>query len=488
MTVRTTPRVASLRWLVAGVVVMAALARLPSYFHQLFDPDEAAVAAQAIALRNGGTLYVDAIDRKPPLPAFVYSWSFQVLHNTDLRPLHALMAVALAGAGAVLAFDARRRSGYLAGWWAAALLVGGAVAFSPVDAQAANYAHFALLPGAVTVVAARRGTTRCALIAGAALGLAVLCRQTWAIGVVPAMVAAWLNGSRRDAVAVVGAAVGTVAMAGLFVPIDGFWHWVFASNEGFVLGGVQLWPTVESFGLATALFVVLHLTLVAMVGVAAKRRLRQLADWRRDVDLWIWLATAAVAVVAGFRFYGHYWLQALPPAVALAAPAAARLAGRLRLRAVAALVVPTAVAVGLAFFPGTLRHLLDPAPLAAYVDAHSAADERILMWGNYPDIYWAADRAPAGAFVQSGFVTGLSGHRAAGRFTLATATPGARATFVQSLREHLPALILDTSTAGLRSYGSYPMTVIPQLAAIVARDYEKVTVIDGITIYQALHR
>ncbi|MCU1352558.1 MAG: hypothetical protein JWM05_1767, partial [Acidimicrobiales bacterium] len=104
--------------LVLAVVALVAFVRLPSLVHQLYDPDEAAIAAQAIAIRDGGTLYVDAVDRKPPLPPYLYAASFWLTGNTDLRPLHALAALGLAGAAVVLALEARRRHGEAAGWWA----------------------------------------------------------------------------------------------------------------------------------------------------------------------------------------------------------------------------------------------------------------------------------------------------------------------------------------------------------------------------------
>ena len=51
----------------------------------------------------------------------------------------------------------RRRN---AGWWAAGLLIAGATALQPTDAQAANFAHLALLPGCGAIVAARIGSRR----------------------------------------------------------------------------------------------------------------------------------------------------------------------------------------------------------------------------------------------------------------------------------------------------------------------------------------
>ena len=367
--------------LVLAVIALVAVVRLPSFVRELFDPDEAAIAAQAIAVRDGGTLYVDAVDRKPPLPSLIYAVSFDVTGSTDLRPLHGLVAAGLVGAALVLAFDARRRWGEAAAWWAAGLTVLGAVAFFPVDAQAANFAHFALFPGAAAIVWSRRGRPGWALAGGVALGVAVLCRQSWFVGIVPGVVGTlfapppgaaagddevprpW-RARIRDAVLFVLGAVGAVAAIGLVVPFSDFWRWTFTNNGGFVTAGAALGATLGRFGATVGTFVAFHLPLVAMVFAAAWDRLRAWRAWRLDLDLWLWLAVGLVSVVAGFRFFGHYWLQALPPAVLLATPVAIRLSRRLRPWAVGLTALPAVVCVVFAFVPGAFRTLPDPGPLS----------------------------------------------------------------------------------------------------------------------------
>jgi hypothetical protein len=217
--------------------------------------------------------------------------------------------------------------------------------------------------------------------------------------------------------------------------------------------------------------------------VVARARWADRGSWRVDVDLWLWLATGCVAVVAGFRFYGHYWLQLLPPLVLLVAPRAAALRpARVRLALVATLA-PAVVAFGLALIPGTVRTLENPAPIARAVNRMPPGP--ILVWGNYPDLYWAADRPVAGGFVTSNFVTGLSGNRAPGPGTLGDATPGALATFMTELRAHPPVVIVDTSTADLRQYGAYPLRVVPALVAFMrARHYRPYAHVDGVTLYE----
>lgn len=467
---------------VLAVVALAAVVRVPSFVHQLFDPDEAAIASQAISVRDGGTLYLDAIDRKPPLPPLLYAASFSLTGGTDLRPLHLLAALALAGAGVLVGLDSRRRHGPAAGWWAAALAVAGAVAFFPVDGQAANYAHFALLPGAAAVVWARRGTTVGALGAGLALGVAILCRQSWLIGVVPGVAACWLHGPRRNAAAFVGGTAAAVGAAGLAVPFSEFWRWTFTDNGGYVLAGVEIGPTLGRFAATLVTFVGFHLALVVAVAVAGRERVGDRAAWRDDLDLWLWLGGGCVAVVTGLRFFGHYWLQVLPPAALLAAPVLARVSGRVRSVAIGSLAVTTVVVVAFAFTPATFRTLPDPGPLATYVRAHSAPGEPVLVWGSFPELNWAADRPPAGP-VQSDFVTGLSGGREPGPGTLADATPGAEDALLDAVRRHPPALVLDTSTADLRHYGAYPLAAFPRVDRFVRAGYRRAATVDGVTIY-----
>lgn len=506
-------RLASLRsalrptWaFVAATIALSLLVRVPSYLHELFDPDEAAIASQAISLREGGTLYIDAIDRKPPLPPFIYRLSFLATGSNDLRPLHVVAAIGLAGAALVLGLDARRRHGHRAGWWAALLTVGGAVAFFPVDAQSANYAHLALFPGAVAVVWARRGTVTASAGAGLALGVAVLCRQSWIAGIIPGVVAAWwpsplrtggspsadttlgVEGSDRSrsilrSAVFAATTAASIAAAGLIVPFSDFWSWTFSGTGGYVLSEVAIGPTLGRFGATVGLFVLFHLTLVVAALIAGRDRWLDREGWRDDIDLWLWLGAGCAAVVAGFRFFGHYWLQVLPPAVVLAAPVLVGVSGNLRRWALAGVAVPSGLAVLFALTPATFRDLPDPDPISEYVAAHTLPGEAVLVWGNFPEVHWTSDRLPGGGLVHSDFVTGRSGGRDASAATIDEATPGAVDALMRAARRNPPRLVLDTSVVGLRDYDAYPLRNFPRMYRFVTENYELTTSIDGIDVW-----
>jgi hypothetical protein len=460
-----------------GIVVLVALvARLPGYLHQLIDLDESAIATMAMVVNRGGVLYRDVIDRKPPLAAFVYAASFLITGNRDLRPLHVVAALALAASALTLAWGARRVGGATAGWWAAGLLIAGTTALQPHDAQAANFAHLALLPGCAAIVAARVGSWRSSLLAGLLVGVATLTRQTWVIGVVPAAYAAWWFGDRRwhRPAAVVVAAGATIAAVGI-VPFSSFWHWTFAGN-GSVLSFGQSLNVEDRAGIVFEVFLLANLVTCWLV---ARR------GWRRtDLDLWLWLGAGLVAFVAGYRFFGHYWLQVLPPLCLLAGLGAASCRPRRRRVLAAVVVIPAVAAWGYALVRPPRIGGGVVAPLARYVVRHTRPGELVGVWGSASDLYWRSGRGPGGALVSTDFVVGRTAGRRDGPARLADATPGALTTYLSSLRAHPPVLFLDTSTSGLRGYRNYPLSTVPAVDRFVRSHYEAVGTLRGVTVYR----
>ena len=360
-----------------GITALAVILRAPTLVRRLFDPDEAAIGVQAMVVRAGGTLYTDIFDRKPPLPPLLYAASFSMTDSTDVRLMRVLVLILLAACGVLVAMDLWRRSGPTAAWCGGVLIVTGAMALFPADAGAANYAHFALLPGTAAILWSRRGTLGGALAAGLAIGVAILCRQSWLLGVVPACVSIGLCGRWRNVVPFLAAAAATVATTGLYAPFGRFWQWNVTDSPGFVFAGTNLW-SASAKGLASVGgFVAFHPVLVVAAGIAvatalSAARRRQLPT---DIDLWLWIGSGLAAWAAGLRFFGHYWLQVVPPLVIVAVPVVARWAGRARQLAIAAVAVPALVAWVLLFVARLVPPPAGPSG-AGGVRPHSHHDHR----------------------------------------------------------------------------------------------------------------
>ena len=134
---------------------------------------------------NGGSLYLDVVDRKPPVLPWLYSLPELVLGQIDLRFMRGLAAISVALTTLGVYLLVRRLGGSATG-----ALTGGAVcvlatmAFPPADGLAANFELFGMVPatwGVLVAVSARDTIGRSRLLrlatAGALVALATMVKQ-----------------------------------------------------------------------------------------------------------------------------------------------------------------------------------------------------------------------------------------------------------------------------------------------------------------------
>lgn len=467
----------------ALLLALTLVLRIPGFSDRVFNSDEAYLATQAQVLNHGGRLYVDTVDRKPPVVPFLYAAVFRATGSDDLGPVRVLAALAQVATALLLAFEARRRF-----TWRYAPLVAGvayvlaATAFPPGDAQAANFEVF-MLP--LMTLAFVLGVRDRPVAAGLSLGVATLTKQTAALTLLPLVYLAWrMRRGRGLALLAVAFAAPVVATAIAFGSHD-FVRWVFTGNGGYldVSGAVGY---AFSNGVArTAWFVFGSAALVVLLPWAWGHR-------RDDADVWLWLASGALAALAGFRFFPHYYLQLLPPLVLLATRALSSF-GDERRRRVLPVVAVLAIAVTVwfavpAFANGDNRDTRIALDVGAYVRAHTAAGARVLVWGQAPEVYWSSGRLPATRFATTGFVTGVSGGRPPSRVGARYGAPGAAALFYDDLRRTPPALIADMSTADQRHAHYAPPSRFPRFERFL-RDggWHRVATVDGVAILRPTH-
>jgi len=452
------------------------LLRLPALLNSAwFDPDEAAIAVQARTLVDGGRLYVDMADRKPPIPPLIYAAWFELTGADDARGPRLLASLLLALAAVVLTREVCRTHGRRVALWTGALYVISCFAFAPHDGAAANYTHFAVPLATIAILACRRGGWH-TLLGGVLLGLAILSRQSWIFAVPAGAISCWMSaralGTLRYAL---GLCVG-VATAGLMAPWSDYWFWNFKSSPGFVFASIGLGTAIGAGLASVALFTAYHVAVVA--GAASRLR----ATWRTHFDLWVWVATGLAATTAGFRFFGHYWMQVVPPLALLAGPAVAaatRPARRLAMLTVGATAILVVVSQCI---PTVFRERRDPEPLAASIRACTDPTDRVFVWGSFPELLVAVDRPSAGGLVHSDFVTGRSGGREA---STESVTPGAQALMMRNLRADPPVVLVDTSGVPSLGYEAFPLLSNDGLAELVAGGYTPVTEDGGFTLWWA---
>ena len=125
----------------------------------VFNSDETYLATQAQVLNHGGSLYHDAVDRKPPIVPYLYAATFRVFGSSGLWTVRLVAIFAAALTAWLVALEARRRYGDRAAWIAGVLCALGSLLFVPQDGQAANFEIFMLPAMTGAFVLARRRHT-----------------------------------------------------------------------------------------------------------------------------------------------------------------------------------------------------------------------------------------------------------------------------------------------------------------------------------------
>lgn len=467
----TPPPAASRHWprLLPLLAALALVTRLPSFLRPVWNPDEGFLATQARMLADGGVLYDTVVDRKPPLLPWLYTGVFEIFGDGSLWPLRVLAVLAQVLTAALLAGVARRRWGDRAGVLAGVLHLLASIGLAPEDTQAASFGVF-MLPG--TAAAFWFADRRRWASAGAAAAVAALTKQVGGAVLLPVAWILWRDRDTRGAVRTAGGFALPVLAAALVTGPGRFLFWTVTGSGSYAtVDGSWLIALGRATGNALLLAAACAALLVP-IGHLLLRRVRV-----ADPDLWLWLAGSAVGVATGFHFFGHYYLQLIPPLVLLGVGALHRLSSWHRpvLLTTAALSAVFLV-WGLAAPTKELDHAEN---VAAAVVRHTRPTDTVLIWGMHPEGYWLAKRRPASRYLTAGLLTNFSGGRDHGGVAPEHAVPGAWRTFRREMADDPPALVVDDSRGA-----PYRPSEVPDLDRMLKRDYRPVDRIGGTVLYR----
>lgn len=478
-----TRRRSDLARLALVVLVLVGALRLPAFFVDVFNSDETFLATQAEVIRDGGRLYEEAADRKPPLVPYIYAGAFELFGTSDLWSVRVLAMLAAALTAWLVAVEARRRYGRRAAWAAGLLCAFALVAFAPQDGQAANFEIFMLPAMTASVLLARRGR---GVSAGAAVAVAALAKQTGAATLLPVLYLVWRAKGRRGVGAALGGFGVPIALAAFALGPGQLLYWTVLGNGSYVSVETASTFVLGMFAVMSLAWVACNLPIVWKLPTAWRDRYTSARDGDHDLDLWLWLVSAVLSVMVGLRFFGHYYLQLVPPVVLLSTGALSRGTPRV---ARATVAVAAAFAVGFSaagYFMRPFDAGLRYRSVSKYLVAHTRPHDRVLVWGSVPEIYWASGTRPATRFVTTaGFLGGAQPGRPAEDAAPEESSPVAWDWFFEDLDAHpLPRYIVDTAPAQIRGAQYTPIDRFPKLEAMLQSNYRFVSSIDGIDLYE----
>ncbi len=489
-------------------VVLAVLTRAPFLTVPFLDLDEAAALVGSWQVLDGGTLYVDFVDNRPPLLYDLYALG-QLLFGRGMlavRLMTALIALPLT-ALAASAFYHHDRRGLLAG---ILFLVYGA-AFLAHDMHSVSAEVLMLLPlgWSVALLPGEREARHPSRVfaAGLLVGLAALVRQHAVLWLPALAFAVWLAGrelgtgprARRVLLLLTGFLLPLVGCLMLFIVLGAageLVYWTLTHNLGYAGS-----PIAPAEALERAASYLLPFLIVTGPLWWAGWRSRPLFDSTcRRVLVTSLVALSLPAAFVGFRFFPHYFVQLYLPLALAAAPwTAGALRRPLSPAARVAVAWPLALLVGFTvantvLYRGSVPVYEETLPVFQRVASRLEEDPcfakgSLFVWGFAPQLYAEAGLPPASRFVvpQASLTGYVPGRRSGGEATDARGAfiqEGHWDLLMQDLESHPPVFVLDTSPSGLHGWDRYPMRDLPRLDAFVRNGYRAVADVDGVWVWR----
>ncbi|MFH0800099.1 MAG: hypothetical protein V2A66_07970 [Pseudomonadota bacterium] len=516
------------RWLdgtkLALVLLAAALfVRLPGLFCGFYNPDETCYAAIGQRLLEGKFLYLQIIDHKPPLIYYLYALFVFIGGNKAILVAHAAMiAIVAATAYAICHIAdflnviaspkgeaiplspgdcfvaAAPRNDSHVGLLAAILYIVGTSLGKPNDVAAANAELFFNLPLTLSllfaIVSLDRKKLRFIAASGAFAGIAVLIKPQAAVA--PAATGFFLlfasglaiRQRLKSAAAFAAFLSLPLGLAAFFLSANGSlsaaWYWGVTVNslymEGHEGGAVMalrffkqsLYMFSEEFALWIPLILWPFLKNRGDRIISGNGRL-----------IAIWLAASALAVVPGFRFYGHYYLQMLPPLSILSACAALKLlsAAKAKRALVASWCAVIAIPLVYSWIWATplIGKGLEPeenAGLISYLKEATRPGEKIEVWGRFNGIPFLAGRENGTRFLNKNLLSGSFRRKKLVRM------PDAHwDMFFADIEKNKPEWFVDHSGVDMKDA---PINLFPKLADYIESHYTLKAEVNGSTVYR----
>ena len=452
--------------------------------------DEAYASALAERLNEGFKLYEGAVSQRGPLMYYFFAALSRIFGWDNVAAVRVAALVLVMLHVALVTWVARRlvspRAGVVAAVISTYALVAG---LPPLDGMALHgeAIQVPLLVGAaaagVLATRARASTRRRWLIgSGLLFGAAISIKQSAVLQPLPTVLWLCVEARRRrprrvplGSLAIFAAALAAVPLA--FVvhaaasgTLDALVYYTLTYNLSVhlrpsetLLSSASLIPLSDHVMRLTS-FIAATVAVLGASGtflwrrVAAARSSRSAAPLTRGFDVRVYFAlhflVALVSASAMYRFFPHYYVSAVPfLALALAAWTHRPLArvGAHRLLGGSAAVVLLVAAAFTTYMnekiDGRLTHDELPQRVGRYLEATTAKDARIFVWGFSPWLYAYSHRRPAGRYVFETYVTGfVPWFHDSLKKEPARVVPGSMEALLGDLDREAPEVVVDTGS------------------------------------------
>lgn len=499
-----------------GLLALAFLTRVHALWIPVLDIDETQFIGFAQVLLDGGLPYLDSTDTKPPMIYWVVAAILKFFGRNNLLAVHIativwvwITSLAIYGLAAQL-FN--RKSASYAGLFYILFTAGFETKF--ISTSITQFMNLPLVlgtlffsRGCVTPGNLKRGLLM--TLAGLLTAVAFNFKYQGGIQLPILMVGLFLmsvEGGLPDrghlTLDLVGLVAGFILGTALIwgpLYLSGVWphfvEWSLIGSVTYIRDGRHSW--MLSFVSQTGWFILSMLPLVLLAGRGVRTTANS-GERRKIFFVLLWLVATFIPVSVGGRFYGHYFLQLLPPLVILAATGVVtlNLQPKIRLLLVTMVLLFVIVPMSLRFFYPQMMRLRGEETFEVHqkvgvvlktMAATHAKPASLFIWGFATPIYTFSDLPSSSRFLWTDF---LSGRSSGPRPTEAEidemvkkGSPKAWGAFWEDMEKRPPRFFVDTSPAAIHDYEFFPVSRYPKLQSWLDRNFTFCREVDHVRIY-----
>lgn len=506
------------------VALVAAHACLIGY-GTFANVDESYAISLAQRLTEGFRLYEGAVSQRGPLMYYVFELVARLTGWDNVAGLRIwALAFSFAQVGAVTWAGCRlfsRRTGSLAAVVMTYMLV---IGLPPIDGLALHgetlQAPLFVVGATLAAFSTRSRTQRAWLLmtSGLAFGAAIAIKQSAILQPLPVVLYLLADASRKTVRTVPWKnlfvfAAGVVAPLAVFAihaaatgTLRSLVYYCFTYNlsvhlrpSDALLSRASLEPLADWLKKLTTFVLVVGAVLAAHVAFLVRRygraiSARSLWPFFRGFGVLQYLGAhvlvGTIAASSMYRFFPHYYLPVLPLVALLVA---AWIDRHVRIRnakavrfATVLLASVTIVAAGFSAYAyekidGRVTHGGTVQRVAQFVEATTAPDAKIFVWGFSPWIYPYAHRRPAGRYVFETYVTGfVPWFFDAYRHEASRVVPGSLEALLGDLDREKPEVVIDAGSVLL----ARPMRAYERAATWLHANYCFEVRVSGYDVYR----
>ncbi len=486
-------------------IFLSSLFRFPTFIFDFFSNDEAAHFMGATVIGNGGTLYRDFVDNKPPIVYLLYLLS-RILISDNIFSIHLITTLLIVPLISLFISLFILKINRLASIFAGSFYIIFSSVYIPTDFMSTNCEIPMLFFSSIAFSFLSVINIWSFLMFGLFTGLAALAKQQASIWLIVPTVFLLLNTGEHRLRKIIY--LTTSVFIGFAIPIiitliyfdskgvfNEFIYFNITHNISYIKNPITTYEVIKRI----LKYLLPFLLIVSPLFYFYKRGRRDIPKDKRQI-IEITLILSIIPVISGFRFFPHYFLQMLLPLSILSAfyPVYLILNGtKIRSFFVYVLILMIGFNSYTLFFYSQNTYFIEETlpefrEIPQELSQMGKNNGKVFVWGYAPLFYYYfylhCKMMPASRFILpqasiTGYIPGNESSYQSNLNSQKYIVEEHRELLIQDLKRGLPQIIIDTSPNGFHHFNIYPLESFKELKKLVDENYILLKNKNGFHIY-----